>query len=248
MPGRPARKAFTSAFGSISAGAAGVDQQRRRFHPRQIGRRDDAAGRLDQAHMQRQHVALFEQSVLAGARFRSRRPAPAPERSRAPIPALSCRTPCRSRQRRRRSGHSRRCRASCRAGCGRRRSAICRPCSAAICCGIARIAASTSAQVNSAVGVRRRAGMLAGRHDDAEPGTGVDIDVGIDAALADQLQLRQPLQQGARICVRSRISTSASVSRSRPASASTSWTWSFQIVTSCPASLAKQSRVRTVSK
>ena len=37
--------------------------------------------------------------------------------------------------------------------------------------------------------------MLARRHDDAEPGAGVDIDMGKDAALADQLQLRQPLQQ-----------------------------------------------------
>ena len=37
--------------------------------------------------------------------------------------------------------------------------------------------------------------MLARRHDDAEPGAGVDVDVRIDAALADQLQLRQPLQQ-----------------------------------------------------
>jgi hypothetical protein len=52
---------------------------------------------------------------------------------------------------------------------------------------------------------------------------------------------------GARIAVRSRISTSASMSASRAASASVSWTWSFQIVTSCPASFAKQGSVRTVS-
>ena len=37
--------------------------------------------------------------------------------------------------------------------------------------------------------------MLARRHDDAEPRAGVDIDMRIDAALADQPQLRQPLQQ-----------------------------------------------------
>jgi hypothetical protein len=37
--------------------------------------------------------------------------------------------------------------------------------------------------------------MLAGGDDDAEPGAGVDIDMGKDAALADQLQFRQPFQQ-----------------------------------------------------
>ena len=44
-------------------------------------------------------------------------------------------------------------------------------------------------------GIRRRAGMLARRHDDAEPRAGVDVDVRIDAALADQPELRQPLEQ-----------------------------------------------------
>ena len=37
--------------------------------------------------------------------------------------------------------------------------------------------------------------MLARRHDDAEPRAGVDVDVRIDAALADQLELGQPLEQ-----------------------------------------------------
>ena len=37
--------------------------------------------------------------------------------------------------------------------------------------------------------------MLARRHHDAEPGAGVDVDMRIDAALADQLELGQPLQQ-----------------------------------------------------
>jgi hypothetical protein len=53
---------------------------------------------------------------------------------------------------------------------------------------------------------------------------------------------------GARICVRSRISTSASVSARRAASSSVSCRWSFHTVTSCPASLAKHASVRTVSK
>ena len=37
--------------------------------------------------------------------------------------------------------------------------------------------------------------MLAGRHDNAEPGAGIDIDMRKDAALADQFQFRQPLQK-----------------------------------------------------
>ena len=37
--------------------------------------------------------------------------------------------------------------------------------------------------------------MLARRHDDAEPRAGIDVDVGIDAALADQSQSGQPFQQ-----------------------------------------------------
>jgi len=45
-------------------------------------------------------------------------------------------------------------------------------------------------------GIGWRLGVLAGRHDDAEPGAGADVDVGIDAALADQFQFRQALQQG----------------------------------------------------
>src|SRR6185437_12190369 len=44
-------------------------------------------------------------------------------------------------------------------------------------------------------GIGRRVGMLARRDDDAEPRAGIDVDMRINAALADQLQLRQPLQQ-----------------------------------------------------
>ena len=38
--------------------------------------------------------------------------------------------------------------------------------------------------------------MLAGRDDYAVPGTGVDINVWINAALADEFQFIQPLKQG----------------------------------------------------
>src|SRR4051812_30406135 len=44
-------------------------------------------------------------------------------------------------------------------------------------------------------GVRGNARMLARRYDNAEAGAGGDIDMWVDAALADQLQFRQPLEQ-----------------------------------------------------
>jgi hypothetical protein len=44
-------------------------------------------------------------------------------------------------------------------------------------------------------GVGRRAGVLARRHDDAETRTGLDVDVRIDAALADEFELGQPFEQ-----------------------------------------------------
>src|SRR5262249_58491553 len=43
--------------------------------------------------------------------------------------------------------------------------------------------------------VGRRAGVLARRHDDAEPRARRDIDVRIDAALADELELGKTLEQ-----------------------------------------------------
>jgi len=44
-------------------------------------------------------------------------------------------------------------------------------------------------------GVRRRIGVLARRDDDAAARTGIDIDVRIHASLADQPEIRQPLEQ-----------------------------------------------------
>ncbi len=44
-------------------------------------------------------------------------------------------------------------------------------------------------------GKRRRSRMLARRDDDAERGAGVDVDVRIDAALTDELEACEPLEQ-----------------------------------------------------
>ena len=79
----------------------------------------------------------------------------------------------------RRSGRSRRCRASCRAGCGRRRSANCPALSAAICCGICAHGGQHQPPGQLGRRIRRRAGMLARRHDDAAPRAGLDVDMRI---------------------------------------------------------------------
>ena len=39
--------------------------------------------------------------------------------------------------------------------------------------------------------------MHVGADQDPEPGAGIDVDVGVDAALADELEIRQPLEQRA---------------------------------------------------
>src|SRR6185437_288306 len=44
-------------------------------------------------------------------------------------------------------------------------------------------------------GVARRAGVLARGDDDAEPRARLGVDVRIDAALADELELRKPLEE-----------------------------------------------------
>jgi hypothetical protein len=51
------------------AGAAGVDQDGRGLHPRQVLRLDDAARGIDQPHVQRNHVALLEERGLARCRL-----------------------------------------------------------------------------------------------------------------------------------------------------------------------------------
>ena len=121
--------------------------------------------------------------------------APRERRLARPDERRSCRTPCRSRRPPRRSGRSRRCRASCRAACCRRRSASC----PALQRGhlLRNLAHRGEHQRPGQLGGRigRRARVLARRDDDAEPRAGVDVDVRIDAALADQPELGQPLEQ-----------------------------------------------------
>ena len=67
--------------------------------------------------------------------------------------------------------------------------------SAATCCGIRRTAARTSAHVSSAVAYDGVPGCMFEETITPELGAGVDVDVRVDAALADQPQLRQPLKQ-----------------------------------------------------
>ena len=67
--------------------------------------------------------------------------------------------------------------------------------SEAICCGIWRMAARIRPEGQFGGGIGRRARVLARGHDDAARGAGVDVDVRVDAALADQLELGQPLEQ-----------------------------------------------------
>ena len=67
--------------------------------------------------------------------------------------------------------------------------------SEAICSGICRKADEDQAPGQFGGGVGGRAGVLVRRYDDALLRAGVDVDVGIDAALADELELGQPRQQ-----------------------------------------------------
>jgi len=70
--------------------------------------------------------------------------------------------------------------------------------SEATCWGSCLIAASTRPQVSSAAAYDVRAGVLVRGHDDAEPGAGLDVDVGIHAALTDQAQFGQAFQKSRR--------------------------------------------------
>ena len=246
--GRPAARA-TSAPGSMSCRAAGVDQQRGRLHPRQVRRGDDAAGLIDQPHVQRDDVALLVERVLARrdvvtVGLRARR-ATVP----APRPAPSSRTPCHSRRPCCRFVRSRGCRASCRAACGRPRSASARLERAHLLRNLSH-GGQDQPPGQFRRGIGRRVGMLVRRHDHAAPCARVDVDVRVHAALADQSAACRDARAAALgSAVRSRIRTSTSVSLRRSASASVSWTWS---VPDCrpdaPSSFRKQERVLSVSK
>ena len=146
--------------------AAGVDQQRRGFHAREVFCLDDAARGIDQAHVQRKHVASFEEIhfracgfVSVGTRFRHGRLARPHQHVHAERLAVAgddgADLPFAGFQRRhllRNGAHRRQDQAPGEFG-GR---------------------------------VRRRISVLARRHDDTEPGAGIDIDMRKDAALADQ--------------------------------------------------------------
>ena len=157
--------------------------------------RDDAARGVDEAQVQRDHVALLEER-LAARRDRGIRPAaPAPATPRSPRTRRSCRTPGRSRRRPCRSGRSRRCRASCRAASARRRLPLARPSATRPAAGSAASPRARAPQVSSAVAYD---GVPACRSDDTTMPSRVQASTsmcGIDAALADQPELRQPLEQ-----------------------------------------------------
>jgi len=77
---------------------------------------------------------------------------------------------------------------------------------------------------------------------------GLDIDMRIDAALADQFQLRQPLQQRGPDR-RALADQNQRLGVAQPPTSEVDVLHvSFQIVTSWPASFLKQSSVRSVSK
>ena len=176
------------------AGAAGVDQQRVGFHRREVG------GRMIP------RVAGTRRSGGTARRCRRRTPRGSPPRGsrhaahvrarpRRPRRSRSSRTPGRSRRRRARSARSRRSRASGRAACGRRRSATCRPAARPPDAGIWRIAARIRrpGQLGGGIARRRRGGLSETMI--AASRAGGDVDVRVDAALADQAQPRQPLEQ-----------------------------------------------------
>ena len=153
MPGRPARSARTSAPRLDQRRAAGVDDQRRGLHAREIGGGDDAARGVDQPHVQRDArrsarrtpALLRATGIAVGPRLRHRLRLARPDqhvhaeglavaRDDAADPAVAVDAE--------RLAAQRRC---------RRRSASVPALSEAICCGIWRMAARISPQVSSAV-------------------------------------------------------------------------------------------------
>ena len=174
--------------------AAGVDEERGRLHAREVGGGDDAARRVDQAHVQRDDVAFLEERLLAarggvavGARLRQRRLARphqhvhaerlAVARDDAADPAVAVDAERLAAQRAADADLP-------LAGLERRHLLRNLP---------HRREDQPPGQLGGRVG--RRAGVLVRRHDDAEPRAGLDVDVRIDAALADELELGQALEQ-----------------------------------------------------
>ena len=224
-----------------SAESASCARGRRRSRCRASHRRGACAA-TSTSHSSKNCSLARRGGIAIGPRVFARRLA-------VPRRARSCRTPCRNRRPRRRSGRSRRFRASCRAAScptpdlppsGLQRRHLLRNLSHG---------GEHEPPGQLRRRVRRRVGVLVRRNDNAVSRAGVDVDVRIDAALADQPAAWAGARSAARgfACARG---SAPELRRpaSRCASLSMSWTWSFQIVTSWPPSLPKHASVRTVSK
>ena len=175
--------------------AAGVDDQRRRLHPREVAGGHDPARCVDQAHVQRDDVALLEERLLArrgGVTVRARTQ---PRRFARPdehLHAESLSVPRHDGADPAVAEDSQRLSAQRAADAGLPVSGF----------EGSRLPGDLAhgrndeppCQLRSRIG--RHAEMLVRRQDDAESRAGIDVDVRIDAALADELEPGQALEQG----------------------------------------------------
>ena len=176
------------------ARTAGVDEQRARFHPVQIRLRDDAARSRHEPHVQRQHVAVGEEALLArshlepvGARPLERlRPRPRDHlhAERGPVAGDDLRDPAVAVETERlpdqrvtdaRLPLARPARRDLLRDLPHRREHQ----SPGELCGR----------------VRRRTGVHVRAHRDAEARARLDVDVRVDAALTDQTEVGQAFEQ-----------------------------------------------------
>ena len=195
MPGRPARSALYQRARRDQWRAAGVDEKRSRLHAREVVGGHDAARGLHQPHVQRDDVAVREERVLARGGSVAVRPRPRQRRLARPHQH-------RHAERLAVVGNDA---ADAPVAVDAERLAAQRVADADLpCAGLERghllrdLAHRREDQPPRQLGRRvgRRARMLARRDDDAEPRAGVDVDVRVDAALADQPEIGQALEQG----------------------------------------------------
>ena len=245
MPGRPLRSAATSAPGSMRparlvltsrASASSAPGPRASTMPR-------VAGTSRMCSESTSHSAKKPSFLAAASRPSARARA---SDAVAPRRAPASRTRRRSRPRPSRCGRSHRGRASCRAAVadarlpppGLQRRHLLRDLSH-------RREHQSPGQLRGRVGGRARVQVRG--DDDAEPRARLDVDVRVDAALADQAQAGQPLEQR-RADLRALADQHERLEAPQPlGEASASCTWSVQTVTSCPASFSKHGSVRSVS-
>ena len=183
----PGPQRLRQGSGLDERGPAGVDDQRGRLHPREIPGGDDSTRRRDQAEVQRDDVARLKQIRLAGGCRIPVRARPGPGGLPAPHEDAHAERPAVA-------GHHH--------------------ADPAVSEDAQRVAAQRVSDADLPVpgfegrhllrdlarrredqaprqlrrGVRRRAGMLARRHDHAEPRAGVDLDVRVNASLADETE------------------------------------------------------------